>query len=265
MVSMSITRSRAGRRAIGIVGGVGPYAGLDLNQKIFASTPVVREQDHLEVYLLSCPSLIEDRTEYLLHPEATVNPGYAIFEVMEKLSAIGARVIGIPCNTSHCAPILDVVEEKMAASRLPVTFVHMIREAALFIRTVYPSVARAGLLATRGTYHSGIYPEVFARESGIEVIVPGPQSQARVHSAIYDAAYGIKYHPNPILPEALGALSEVSEELIHAGAQAVIMGCTEIPLAMGRIKLSVPRIDTTMVLARSLIRCAAPDVELSAP
>jgi aspartate racemase len=261
MVSMSITRSRT-RKAIGIVGGVGPYAGLDLNQKIFASTPVTREQDHLEVYLLSCPSLIEDRTAYLLHPDTIENPGPAIYDVIEKLSKIGAGVIGIPCNTSHCPPILDVVEEKIRSSRLPITFVHMIREAAGHIKANHPGVVKVGLLATRGTYHSGVYTEVFLKE-GIEVIVPAPESQERVHSAIYDSAYGIKYHPNPVFPEALDALSKVSEELIAADAQAVIMGCTEIPLAMGRITLSVPRIDTTMLLARALIRCAAPDVELA--
>lgn len=255
-------KSSGERKAIGIVGGVGPYAGLDLNQKIFQSTRAAREQDHLEVYLLSCSSLIEDRTEYLLHQETEENPGYAIYGVIEKLSRIGAEVVGIPCNTSHSPPILEVVERAIAKSRLPVTFVHMIRETCRFVRMNHPEASRVGLLATLGTYHSDVYSDVFRRESGIEVLVPPPDSRRRVHSAIYDPEYGIKNHPNPIRKEAVTALSEVGAELVRSGAHAVIMGCTEIPLALRPVQLGVPRIDTTLVLARALIELAAPEALL---
>jgi aspartate racemase len=251
-------KSSGKRKAIGIVGGVGPYAGLDLNQKIYASTLISREQDHLEVFLLSCPSLIADRTEYLLHPDTVPNPGHAIFGVIEKLSRIGAEVVGIPCNTSHCPPILDVVERGIAASRLPVTFVHLIREACRFVRLAHPNIRRVGLLATVGTCRSGVYTKVFA-ESGIEVLVPPPDRQTFVHAAIYDPSYGIKCHPNPISRQATAALSEVGSELVKGGAEAVIMGCTEIPLALRPANLGVPKIDTTLVLARALIEHAAPE------
>lgn len=251
-------KSSEKRKAIGIVGGVGPYAGLDLNQKIYASTRVTREQDHLEVYLLSCPSLIEDRTEYLLHPDTVENPGYAIFAVIKKLSLLGAEVVGIPCNTSHSPPILDIVERGIAASALPITFVHLIRETSRFVRLNHPEIKRVGLLATVGTCRSGVYSKVF-EESGIEVLVPPPDRQKRVHSAIYDPSYGIKCHPNPITKQAIAALSEVGSELVKSGAEAVIMGCTEIPLAMRPAQLGVPKIDTTLVLARALIEYAAPE------
>lgn len=249
------------RKAVGIVGGVGPYAGLDLNQKIFASTRAAREQDHLEVYLLSCSSLIEDRTEYLLAPQTHENPGGAIFEVVEKLNRIGASVIGIPCNTSHCAPIFDLVERRIAGARLPVTLLHMIRETASFVRGHYPEARRVGLLATRGTYHSGIYSDVFG-DAGVEVLVPPLPDQQRVHAAIYDPEYGIKNHPNPIRKEAIAALSDAAGKLVASGAEAVIMGCTEIPLALRPVQIGVPRIDTTLILARALIRHAAPDALL---
>lgn len=258
MVCMSTMRSRDPRKAIGIVGGVGPYAGLDLNQKIYASTRVTREQDHLRVYLLSCPSLIADRTEYLLHPDTAENPGYAILDVVEKLCRIGAEVVGIPCNTSHAPPILDVVERGIAAAGRPIDFVHMIREAGRYVRASYPEITRVGLLATTGTCTSGVYTAIF-REFGIEVLVPSPERQPTVHAAIYDPGYGIKCHPNPVSPRAVSALSDAGRELIEAGAEAVIMGCTEIPLALRPAKLGVPKVDTTLVLARALIERAAPE------
>lgn len=241
------------RKAIGIVGGVGPYAGLDLNQKIFASTPAKTEQDHFQVYLLSCSSLIGDRTEYLLHPESRENPGIAIFDVIEKLYAIGATVVGIPCNTSHCAPILDLVLERIRERRLPITLVNMIDETARFTMRTVPGIRRVGLLATRGTYSSGVYASAFAALGEVEVLIPQLEEQQLVHSSIYDPAYGIKNHPDPVERRAVEILTEAGRGLVACGAEAVIMGCTEIPLAMRSVDLGVPRIDATLVLAQALI------------
>ena len=53
--------------AIGVVGGVGPFAGTDLVNKIFRHTKAVRDQDHINLIMTSCPSLIPDRTDFLLH------------------------------------------------------------------------------------------------------------------------------------------------------------------------------------------------------
>ena len=241
------------RKAIGIVGGVGPYAGLDLNQKIFACTTVKTEQDHFQVYLLSCSSLIGDRTEYLLHPESHENPGEAIYEVVAKLNAIGAQVIGIPCNTSHCAPIYDVIVARIRENRLPITLVNMIEETARFTMGAVPRVRRVGLLATRGTYSSGVYQSTFASLGEVEVLSPEPHEQESVHASIYDPTYGIKTHPNPISREAVKILTDAGKGLIARGAEAVIMGCTEIPLALRPVALGVPMIDSTLVLARALI------------
>ncbi len=253
------------RKIIGVVGGVGPYAGLDLNQKIFACTRTAREQDHLEVYLLSCSSLIADRTEYLLHPEGAENPGEAIYGVVEKLSRIGAEAIGIPCNTSHCAPIFDVVEGRIREARLPVTLLHMIREVYRHVRRAHPTAIRIGLLATRGTYHSGIYSRIFAEGGEVEILAPPQEEQQKVHAAIYDPDYGIKNHPNPISRQASGDLAEVARGLVAAGAQGVIMGCTEIPLALRPVALSVPLIDSTLILARALVEAVDPTALVPAP
>jgi aspartate racemase len=241
------------RKAIGIVGGVGPYAGLDLNQKIFSCTPTKREQDHFQVYLLSCSSLIGDRTEFLLDPEAHENPGVAIAEVVEKLYRIGAEVVGIPCNTSHCAPIYDLVLERMHERGISVTLVNMIEETARYTVGSVPEIRKVGLLATRGTYASGVYSQAFAAEGGIEVLTPDPAGQELVHSSIYDPEYGIKNHPNPISRKAVEILTDAARALVARGAEAVIMGCTEIPLAMRPVDLGVPRIDSTLILARALI------------
>src|SRR5262245_32990820 len=93
-------------KTIGIVGGVGPYAGLDLVKKIFDNTEAQRDQEHLDVLLINSPRLIDDRTNYILAVRdgkvATdpaldpANPGCGIVACIRKLAAAGAEVVGVP-------------------------------------------------------------------------------------------------------------------------------------------------------------------------
>ena len=96
---------------IGIVGGAGPYAGLDLAQKILEQTIAEKDQDYLPTLLISTPDKIEDRTRFLLG-EITSNPAHSIFRNLCDLNTLGASVVGIPCNTAHAPAIKDVFLEK---------------------------------------------------------------------------------------------------------------------------------------------------------
>ncbi len=244
------------KKIIGIVGGVGPYAGLDLNQKIFDNTITYgKDQDHLEVYLLTCANLIGDRTEYLLNPNLP-NPAYGLFHVIQKLATIGAQVIGISCNSAHAPAIFKPLRTLIAQAQLPVQLLHIVEETRQYLTLDYPNVKQVGLLATCGTYLANSYPLVLAN---YQVILPDEVAQQRVHAAIYDKNYGIKAHSNPIQQQAIDELAIIAQELVIQGAQALIMGCTEIPLALKSEHFPVPLIDPTVVLARALIREAAPE------
>src|SRR5690606_41469903 len=99
-------------RIIGVIGGMGPYAGLDLVRKIFDHTAASRDQDHLPVALLSYPGRIRDRSLFLLRAteeDSGVNPAEAIAGIALELDRLGATVAGIPSNTAHAPAILDVV------------------------------------------------------------------------------------------------------------------------------------------------------------
>jgi hypothetical protein len=85
---------------IGIVGGVGPLAGLDLQAKIIAQTVAARDQDYLPVISVSWPGPIPDRTEYLLGRVAD-NPAHAIMAQLRLLASMGATVAAIPRPTRH--------------------------------------------------------------------------------------------------------------------------------------------------------------------
>lgn len=246
-------------KIIGIVGGVGPYAGLDLNQKIFDNTRTTgKDQDHLEVYLLSRPSDIEDRTAYL-QQETGRDPAEGIVKTIEKLAAIGANVVGIPCNTAHSPTIYNGIRRRVAEKAIEVETLHMIEECYCHCRAALPWVKTFGLLSTMGTYQAGIYSRIFEQDEGCRVLYPREDGTRAVHEGVYNVEYGIKACPHPVSDTARAILNEQAQSLIRQGAEALILGCTEIPLTLKQAMFDVPVVDSTDALARALIRTAAPD------
>ena len=110
---------------IGIVGGVGPYAGLDLVKKVFDNTFARSDQDHLDVVMLSMPGSIVDRTEYL-EGRVEENPGLAIAGILKRLEDTGATHAGIPCNTAHAPGIFSVIERELKTMGSSISLLHMI-------------------------------------------------------------------------------------------------------------------------------------------
>jgi len=243
--------------AIGIVGGVGPYAGLDLTKKVFDQTLAGSDQEHVPVIMISRPGDIADRTEYLLgHVDA--NPGHAIARIIGTLEQSGATVIGIPCNTAHAPAIFNCIIDELEQAGSTVRVLHMIREAAIFLHDIHPSIHRVGVLSTIGAYQTGIYASTLATE-GFDVLQPGEDRQQWVHDAVYHPDFGIKAQSNPVTAEARQRLIQATRELADAGAEAVILGCTEMPLAVTEHAVDgIAMIDPTLILARALIRDTAP-------
>ena len=102
---------------IGIVGGMGPFAGIDLAFKITSETRVERDQDHVPFQLISVPERIADRSAYM-RGEDVANPGLAMVDVIMALQEGGATIAGIPCVTAHSKPIIALVEEATADGRI---------------------------------------------------------------------------------------------------------------------------------------------------
>ncbi len=238
-------------KVIGIVGGIGSYAGIDLIKKIYDNTEVTKDQDHLPVAMLSFPDKVLDRTEFLLG-KVNENPGLAIAEIITKLSDTGAEVIGIPCNTAHSPKILDVVLKNIPSS---VKLLHIVEVTGRFFKKNYPEIKKVGILSTNGTYTTQIYPKVLAK-FGVNAFHPSKEFQEKlVHPAIYNTKYGVKAFSNPVKKKAIKKLMKAAKYLINQGAEAIILACTEIPLAIRKKTIEdVMVIDATEVLAKALIR-----------
>lgn len=237
---------------IGIVGGVGPRAGLDVFQKILEETPAKKDQEHYPVLLHSLPGNIPDRTGFLMGTEKE-NPGHALTEILLALEKAGATVAGIPCNTAHSREILSVVENKLLEHHSKLKLLNMIDEVANLVVERFPSEA-IGVLSTKGTRFSGVYRNIFL-EKQIALIEPDDDWQELVHQAAYDEDYGIKANSSPVSARARNDLQQAIAHLKEKGAAAVILGCTELPLAFPEDNyLGLPLIDANRVLAKSLIK-----------
>lgn len=243
---------------IGVGGGVGPFAGIDLLGKIAAQTAVSRDQDHLTVLNWSQPTTIVDRTEYLLG-QVDENPAGALAAQVQQLARMGAGVVGIPCNTAHAPRIFNQIRAELAAAHCDVQLLHMIEEVGRFLQSNLPGVKQVGVLSTTGTYQAGVYAAVL-EPLGFTAVLPSlPLQTEKIHPAIYDPVYGIKAC-GVVTAQAQANLQEGIATLKAAGAEAIILGCTELPLAFSESTTAgLPLIDPTLILARALIREANPN------
>ncbi|GIV59878.1 amino acid racemase [Rhodocaloribacter litoris] len=246
-------------KIIGVVGGMGPYAGLDLVRKIFDHTEAGADADHLPVALLSYPARVPDRTAFLLG-RSDENPAEAIAAMAVALDRLGAVVAGMPCNTAHAPRIFDAVLARLREEAPRLRLLNMIDETIRFLREEHGNCTRIGVLATLGAYRTRLHADAL-EAAGLEAILPDENVQETiVHRTIYDPSYGLKAHMNPVSMIARQSLVSAVEHLREQGAEAVLLACTELPLALPEPELDgTPLIDPTLALARALIRETYPE------
>jgi aspartate racemase len=235
---------------------MGPEAGLSLYHSIFSHTKAKKDQDHLSVILMSFSKHIADRTAFL-EGEVLINPAYAIVEVIGKLETAGARIVGLACNTTHSPEIFDVIREQLDKRDSQVRLLNMPEETCRSIRENHGAVRRVGIMATNGTWRAGLYQDLLEKY-GYEAVVPDPGFQERViHRMIYDPGFGIKANPLAIRKEVTQLLEQALRYFKERDTDAIILGCTELPLALkSKVAHGMLIIDSTASLAASLVRAA---------
>ncbi|MBU1035633.1 amino acid racemase [bacterium] len=226
-------------KIIGILGGMGPEATIDLFYKIIKFTPAEKDQDHLRIIIDNNPK-IPDRTAAILGKGEDPLP--ALRESARNLEKAGADFIVIPCNTAHY--FLSSIQKNV---KIPV--LNMIEEAASETQQRIPQIKKVGLLASIGTYKTEIYPQQF-KKFNIEVIYPDKKDKEEAMKAIYAVKAG------DLSNEVKGNILKIVQKLIDKGAEAIIAGCTEIPLILKEGDVSVPIIDPTQILARIAVQKA---------
>jgi aspartate racemase len=252
------------QKVIGIGGGVGPMAGVKIHEKIVQNTKATTDQEHFKIYHISRSPDIRDRTEYLLSNTVLENPAEGIFRslkaIIEGAKAVDSDsqiVFGAPCNTFHAPRIFDRFL-KLAGEEKNVQVLNMLKETGDFIHEFYPHAKKIGLMSTTGTRKVRVYNDVL-EPYGFEIVEVPEKLQEELHKSIYNPDWGIKAQSNPVSKQARDNFLRYVEILEKKKVDAVILGCTEIPLALPESEINgIALIDPMDALARALIREANP-------
>ncbi len=226
-------------RTIGLIGGMGPAATVDLMQKILAATPVERDQDHIPLIVWNVPQ-IPPRVPAIASATAE-SPVPALRHAAEALARAGAQAIAIACNTAH-----HWSGEIEAASGLPV--LHIADAALDALARVQPQPTRVMLLATEGTLQSGFYAQrAQARQRAFEL--PDAIGQSTINAAIAAVKLGA-------IDQARASLLPWLAQCRVGGMDCFVLACTELPMAVAHSTVSECCIDATDALAHAIVQYA---------
>jgi aspartate racemase len=222
---------------IGIIGGMGPMAGVYLQQLIIEATPAGRDQDHFQAICFTNPHVPE-------RMQSLARDGGRRYAEAVRASAIlvaraGATHLVIPCNTAH-ARLAEIQRG------VDVPFVNMIDLGVRELVSLHGPGVRVGLLATVGTIGEGVYQKALP-EAGIDWLLPEAADQVRVS----DAILAVKVSE---ADRVAGDLLEVTRALVRRGARVIMVGCTELSMCLETLRpAGVPLVDPLRVVARHLV------------
>ena len=170
-------------------------------------------------------------------------PGVAelMLSSAEKLARAGADFLICPDNTMHQA--FELVEH-----RSPRPWLHIAQEVAHEARRCH--FKRLGVLGTRYLMEGPVYPQKF-EAAGLDYRIPGREKREKINQIIFDELVNAQF-----TPRSLAYFTEVIRELADDGCDAVVLGCTEIPLLVTPDSSPLPTLDSTRLLARAALRKA---------
>ena len=232
---MRTIRSSGNHKVLGILGGMGPKATLDFYGRVIELTPAQHDQEHI-------PTIIHSNTETPNRNESILKGSHDslpyLVDGVVFLEHGGADVIVIPCNTAHY-----YIGDLRAGVRIPI--LSIIEETVLAIQASQSVPDCVGILATDGTKAMNLYGEEL-KKAGISYIYPKNDFQAKVMQLIDGVKSGNLVNSGAVL-------GKIERHCISAGAQALILGCTELPLAARSCQLQLPVFNPNAILAASTV------------
>ena len=224
---------------IGVLGGMGPAATIDFMTKVTGLVQVERDQAHVPMVVLSDPR-VPDRVGPILGGTGC-SPLPAMLAGLRRLEAAGATCIAMPCHTAHAWQ-----DDLVAATALP--FLGLVEASLDEMARLELPAGPVGLLATRATLKAQLYQERLAVAGWPTLELDGATMDRLVLPAIALVKRGRAAEGAPLLLEAVGRLQE-------QGAGAVLLACTELPVALAAAREApvVPCVDATEALARACV------------
>ncbi len=228
---------RRTNKTIGVLGGMGPQASSMLYQKIITYTQnhhgAVQDTDYPPVFINSLPLYGFDETG-IRDDEKVVKQ---LVEGVKKLELAGSDLVIIACNTVHY-----FYDEMQNAIDIPIF--NIIKETAQ--RVHHDGINKVGLLASESTCKLGLYQDKM-NPLGIDVILPGQNQQDRLNNIIEQVMGG---RQNDADHETL---KKIAGSYMNQGAEAVILGCTELPLVMNRSQTDIRLYNSVEIIVQSAV------------
>lgn len=224
-------------KRLGILGGMGPAASAEFITRLIQQTPATRDQDHIPFVLWNEPR-IPDRSTSMRNGDD--NPLPYLIDGIQALKYTGCDLIVIPCNTAH------FWHHELVKLNVPI--IHIVDSVADALRDVNVINTKIGIMGTQATVEFGLYQYMLTK-LGWDCIVPTKEEMDTSVQPSIDLIKGGK------VEQARLMLMTVVKSLIERGAKAVVLGCTEIPLAVREVEEnSIPIINSIDSLVKSIIK-----------
>ncbi len=228
------------RKILGVIGGLGPIATAHFMELVINMTDVDADQQHLPMIVYNMP-FIPDRTAYILDNNKE-NPLPKMLEIGKALQSQGAECIAVPCVTAHY--FMDALE-----AGVDVPLINGVRETVAHLKE--NGIQKVGIMATDGTVCSGIFHKELEKQ-GLVPIAPSANAQKDVMHLIFNNVKAGK-------PAEMDRFLSAAEDLRRQGAEAIILGCTELSLIKRDHEIGPGFLDAMEVLARqSVLACDKP-------
>jgi aspartate racemase len=224
-------------KRLGILGGMGPAASAEFVTRLIEQTPAACDQEHIPFVLWNEPRTPDRSTSMRAGND---DPLPYLKEGILSLKSMGCDTIVIPCNSAH------YWYDKMTELGVPI--VHIVDSVVDELKTLDVDNQIIGVMGTQGTIEFGIYQQHLEKQ-GWKCIIP---DRAEMDFFVQPAIDFIKAGK---IAESQLLLMQVIHSLIDRGAQAIVLGCTELPLSIGiNSEQGVPIVNSIDSLVRSVLR-----------
>ncbi len=230
-------------KTVGIIGGMGPGATIDLMQRILRLTPAPEGRDMDDIDHIRC--LVDNNPKIPSRIKAIIDkdgedPGPFIADMAKGLESWGADFLAIPCNTAHY--YYDIVQK---AVNIPV--INLIDIVCNHIKTHFPDHDKIGILASTAVKITQLYSNKLKRFD-IKDVWPDSDHQAILLKVIKEIKKG------NMDSKVQNDYAQVCDNLLHKGVKTAIIACTELSILKG--KTSIYTVDAAEILAKEIVRQA---------
>jgi aspartate racemase len=231
---------RSGEKVVGVIGGMGPAATVDFMRRLVAATPADDDADHLRIMVDNNPK-IPSRIAALIEGTGA-DPAPVLCEMAKGLEAQGADFLVIPCNTAHY--YLPAI-----ARSIHIPVLDMIGLSVQKLTAADTKPRRIGLLASPAVRLVGLYQKRI-EQLGLQAIFPSPNRESQlleVIKAVKSGQFSTSHRQD---------YEGVAENLMDAGADAILIACTELSVIGPPLEVSCPIMDSLDVLVEATIATA---------